>query len=187
MAPAAVHVLEAVRTEVSAIWPRQSVAIEWVAGAPVIVSDSPLLHVVLQDDPTRLPSPGGVPALATIGFTNGQPGHTIVASTGSAAQLLARWLRRHGSWQISPMDLIRPGALERLTARLTGWAVAHEIGHYVLAAARHDAVGLMRATFDPYDVITSNPQAATLAPQSARQLSARIHKCADGAARRVAP
>lgn len=186
MAPAAARVLEAVRAEVTAIWHRQGVPIEWVAAAPVVVSDSPPLHVTLQDDPRRRPLPTAAPALAAIGFANGRPGRTIVASTGSAAELLGRGLRHYGILPLASVDFMRSGGFQWLTARLTGWAVAHEIGHYVLATARHDDAGLMRIRFDPRDVLGSSRSAVTLAPPSAQRLLARMHPCLDGLARPAA-
>lgn len=186
LGPTAARVLEAVRAEVTAIWHRQGVPIEWVAAAPVLVSDSPPLHVILQDDPPRRPLPTAAPALAVIGFANGRPGRTIVASIGSAAEFLGQGLRHYGILPLASVDFLRAGGFQWLTARLTGWSVAHEIGHYALAAAHHDYAGLMRIRFDPRDVLGSSRSAVTLAPQSARRLLTRIHPCLDGLARPAA-
>lgn len=185
IAPTAARIVNAVRAEVAAIWPRQGVPVEWVDAGSALGGDSRVLQVILQDEPPRMRSASS-PPLAVIEFTDGRPGQTIVASTGSASALLGGWLRAHGYPQLTPMDLRRPGLLERLTARLTGWAVAHEIGHYVLSTTDHDRVGLMRSRFDVSHVIAPRAHFVTLAPDSAQRLVVRTHPCLDGPLRGAA-
>jgi hypothetical protein len=55
-------------------------------------------------------------------------------------------------------------------ARIMGRVAAHEMGHYLLADARHQPEGLMRARFDGADLLA--PNLKPFRPPSRRQFAA---------------
>ena len=68
--------------------------------------------------------------------------------------------------------------------RIIGRAVAHEIGHFLLASQTHAASGLMRAALDPERMVNPGVEHFKLQPSDVRALrAARIESC-EVAARR---
>ena len=53
------------------------------------------------------------------------------------------------------------GWLEQQTARVLGWALAHELGHYLLGP-QHSTTGLMRARYRPRDLFATDEDAFSL-------------------------
>jgi hypothetical protein len=82
-------------------------------------------------------------SLGWIEFVDGRPSNVINVSTTAAAALLkaSRWsgLPKNVQWIF----------LERALAR----AIAHELGHYLLASRQHTAQGLMRGQLTPDDIM----------------------------------
>ena len=82
-------------------------------------------------------------SLGWIEFVDGRPSNVISVSTTAAAALLkaSRWsgLPKNVQWVF----------LERALAR----AIAHELGHYLLASRQHTAQGLMRGQLTPDDIM----------------------------------
>lgn len=82
-------------------------------------------------------------SLGWIEFVDGRPSNVINVSTAAAAALLkaSRWsgLPKNVQWIF----------LERALAR----AIAHELGHYLLASRQHTAQGLMRGQLTPDDIM----------------------------------
>jgi len=79
--------------------------------------------------------------LAWIPFAGGYPTNRIFVSTAAAERLL------HTDSRFGPVfSALPPAGQERTLARVLGRALAHEIGHYLLASPEHTRTGLMRAT-----------------------------------------
>jgi hypothetical protein len=82
-------------------------------------------------------------SLGWIEFVDGRPSNVINVSTTAAAALLkaSRWsgLPKNVQWIF----------LERALSR----AIAHELGHYLLASRQHTAQGLMRGQLTPDDIM----------------------------------
>jgi hypothetical protein len=108
--------------EANAVWHAAGVDIEWSIGdRPGWTPEAPMLYVLFSNRCQGEPS-GAMP-LASIDFVNGEPLRRIVVC---ANQLRA------------------VATTPDLMPRVTGRAVAHEIGHYLFGRAHTDA-GLMRA------------------------------------------
>jgi hypothetical protein len=82
-------------------------------------------------------------SLGWIEFVDGRPSNVINVSTTAAAALL-----KASRWAGLPKNVQRV-FLERALAR----AIAHELGHYLLASRQHTAQGLMRGQLTPDDIM----------------------------------
>jgi hypothetical protein len=82
--------------------------------------------------------------LGWIGFVGSRPGTEIVVSADAARAVVAR--ARVGS---RPLAAWPPAFAERYVPRVLGRALAHEIGHFVLASRAHTRTGLMAPSFPP--------------------------------------
>jgi hypothetical protein len=79
--------------------------------------------------------------LGWIQFDGDQPSHTVYVSRTEVVRLgeHARWIGRDlADWR---------AAREILFLRAMAFAIAHEVGHYLLRSKAHPATGLMRARF----------------------------------------
>lgn len=163
-----------VRDEITAIWSRQGVSLDWLNADTLGAAAQDVLRIVLQEEPLARGS--ATPAIAWIGFVAGRPRRIVRASTQAAHDLLTRelWRDQRGlhSDQLLHLDLY-----QTLCTRLIGWAVAHEIGHFLLMSAAHDATGLMRPSFRASELLKPRPEFVTLADSSARRLALRIEPC----------
>jgi hypothetical protein len=67
---------------------------------------------------------------------------------------------------------------EQLLGRAMGRALAHELGHYLMASKRHSSKGLMKATRTAYEFFTSDRGGFAIEAPDRRLIAARLH--ADG-------
>ena len=96
------------------------------------------------------------------------PGPFIVLSLRRAIDLLGRAER--AARRLADL----PGMVERLLPRALGRALAHELGHYLLARRAHSPTGLMREAFRPEDLADQGEgQRMRLAERDARVLALR--------------
>jgi hypothetical protein len=133
------HTLE----EAAAIWRPLGVGITWMfvdAGDDCTSPDT--LHLVFTNAPAS--ADAGVP-LGWIQFVAPtMPGHVVHLSREAAQRLLAS----------SPTLRQKPQDWQNmLLARVMGRALAHELGHYLLASKQHSSHGLMRPSL-PLDALT---------------------------------
>jgi hypothetical protein len=121
--------------ETAAVWRPLGCMVEWANDDS---ADAPAsLRVVFTEDEPAASSPAEV--LGWIVFPDADcPEPLVHVSTTRARRLLAT---RHGELDLPPklQDL--------LLARVLGRALAHELGHYLLASRTHTPKGLMRARF----------------------------------------
>lgn len=134
------------RHEAERVWTALGVDVCWRDARTPCDQARVTLHVrVAAEAPAGEPS--GHRALGWIGFSDtAGPGPFIVLSVQRARELLGRAERAARRLQ----EL--PGLVERLLPRALGRALAHELGHYLLARRAHSAAGLMREAFRPEDL-----------------------------------
>jgi hypothetical protein len=145
-------VIEIVRAEVEAIWRPYNVTIVWES----VEAPSPDLWVQFVD---RLLVPKGMHryrAIAWITFVAGVPQRYIRVSRPAAQALL----QTRSWWDGAPLWKAAPKVQEHVRGRVIGRALAHEIGHYLLASRLHAKSGLMRAVLDNDDLV--RPDALSL-------------------------
>lgn len=134
------------RREAERAWTALGVDVCWRDARTPCERSGVTLHVrIAADVPAAVESDHR--ALGWIGFSDVTgPGPFIVLSLRRAAELLGRAERAARRLQ----EL--PGMVERLLPRALGRALAHELGHYLLARRAHSAAGLMREAFRPEDL-----------------------------------
>ena len=130
--------------EADAVWRPAGVAFAWrraEAGRP----PGPL--EVIVDDDRGAPSPQ--PPLGWIVFEKNAPTRLIHVSYANAMALLADAGDVVG--RVNDMPITQR---ETYLGRAMGRALAHELGHYLLASKTHTRAGLMRATFTAVDMFS---------------------------------
>ena len=156
------------REEAERAWMPLGVDICWRdAQTPCAHAVITLYVRVAEDVPTA--DPATRRAIGWIGFSDtAGPGQFIVLSMRRATDLLGRAER--AARRLSEF----PGMVERLLPRALGRALAHELGHYLLARRSHSPTGLMREAFRPEDVADpGDGQRIQLARRDARELAQR--------------
>ena len=134
------------RQEAERVWTALGIDVCWRDARTPCDHAAVTLHVRVADDvPSTGPSTRR--ALGWIGFSDvGGPGPFIVLSVRRAIELL-------GSAERAARRLAElPGMVRRLLPRALGRALAHELGHYLLARRAHSRAGLMREAFRPEDL-----------------------------------
>lgn len=155
------------RQETASVYQKHGISLCWLEGGDTCPGASVTLYVRLAAD---VPSAGtrDSNALGWIGFTDAGPGRFIVLSVRRAMALLAG--AQLGARRLSEM----PGMVERLLPRALGRALAHELGHFLLARREHSASGVMRESFRPEDVADESAGArGRLAGADAQQFATR--------------
>jgi hypothetical protein len=117
---------------------------------------------------------GGAPAIAWIPFAHGMPLPFARISKPNAIALL-----KTRSWfDGRPLTSATEDLQRQALARIIGRALAHEIGHFLLAASAHAAHGLMRAVLDPERIVNPGTEHFKLEASDVRALrAARIASC----------
>jgi hypothetical protein len=131
-----------IRARASDIWAREGVTLSWqedgLDGPPSWqVVD---LWVLVRHQPARLGDPMAIGAVA---FDGGAPGRVATISVDAAI----RWVHAEVAGRFSTVERHSPNAWLGNTRELLiptlAVAIAHEIGHVVLASRRHAREGLM--------------------------------------------
>jgi hypothetical protein len=165
--------LALVRKEVDAIWRQYAIDIVWEGlwkpGQP-----KPDLWVQFVDVALKSKNAGGAPAIAWIPFLHGMPLPYARVSKPNAIALL-----RTASWfDGRPLTTATEDMQRQSLARIIGRALAHEIGHFLLAASAHAKHGLMRAVLDPERIVNPGTEYFKLQASDVRALrAARIASC----------
>jgi len=173
-------VLARARDEVTAIWKQYGVEIiweeRWTPARP-----KPDLWVQFVDVALKSKSMSGAPAVAWIPFAEGVPLPYVRVSKPNATALL-----NTRSWfDARPLSSATEDLQNQAMGRIIGRAVAHEIGHFLLAAQTHAPNGLMRAALDPERLVNPGTEHFKLQPSDVRALrAARIATCETAAALR---
>lgn len=159
VAPITPEALDTLINEAAAIWRPYNISI--VATRDLSRTDNDRdgkwMTLVVRDGSANRLKAGrtrGYRALATIEFDNHVPGDVIYASLECARQMV----------NAAGLNRLPPTRQDLFAARLLGRAVAHELGHYLFAAKKHSARGLMRASFGVTDLLTSDLKTFRLEP-----------------------
>ncbi|HMF28528.1 MAG TPA: hypothetical protein VKE42_07135 [Candidatus Cybelea sp.] len=151
--------------EADAIWRIAGFRFIWERNAAMTTKDS--LHVVIgggASPPTR-----NVP-LAWIGFTeSGEPSSMIYVSHANAVAYLA-----NSRETVGLADTMTVLQRETYLARAMGRALAHEIGHFLLASPAHTAKGLMMASHTSTEFFYAERGAFGITASERRQMAARF-------------
>jgi hypothetical protein len=115
------------------------------------------LRLVITDRTSTL---SGGASLGWIEFVDGGPSNVITVSAAAATALL-----RASRWSGLPKTVQRT-FLVRAMAR----AIAHELGHYLLASRDHASRGLMRGQLTPDDIMQPRRSSYRLDPGEVRRL-----------------
>ena len=133
--------------ETATIW--RPIRVDVRGRASAVSPANTIVHVVVTDDPVDDSS--AEERLGWIRFVApSQPEPVIYLSRFAARQLL----------DATPAVRTRPATYrDVLLARIMGRALAHELGHYLLASTAHSSFGLMRGSW-PLDLLIAPDRAA---------------------------
>jgi hypothetical protein len=150
--------------EAAAIWRPAGVSLS-SQRAP---SDPPAsLHVVVS---TRRGAPSGSRApLGWIEFDGTTPQPRVYLSYANGADLLNASLATVGL----PRDM-PTAARDTFLGRVLGRALAHELGHYLLASKAHTTRGLMRANFRATELLSTGRGAFAITPEQRALAASRL-------------
>jgi hypothetical protein len=174
------QVLEVARAEVDTIWRQYQVDIIWEpVWKPHENRRQPDLWVQFVDHMIKGKAGSGAPAVAWIPFSAGVPLNFIRVSRPAATALLVT-----RSWVDGrPLSTSALTLLHLALGRIIGRALAHEIGHYLLASPKHAEHGLMQAVIDPAQLVKPGAECLTLKDGDVRALrAARLVSCEVAAA-----
>jgi hypothetical protein len=173
------EMIETVQKEVVELWRDYGVDViwedkVWEDGANLEDKPELFVHFVDRELMEGKKRRRGPSAVAWIRFYDGVPGNVVNLSMAAADRLLndSPWLdsrpMRH-----APIDL-----QQRLIATMVGRALAHEIGHYLLASSTHVEHGLMKALITPDEFVKLGRRHLQLMPENVRTLRAvRLAAC----------
>lgn len=164
--------------ETSAIWRASGVEFVWQHAAPDVGPYGPLaetptylpsaLRVVIGDD--RGVSLDDKMPLGWIVFDDEhEPQREIYVSHVNALSLMET--ARHVVGVIGQMP---PAQIEMLLGRAMGRALAHELGHYLLASKIHTQRGLLKANRTAAELFGTTSRGFRLDPSQRRQIAARM-------------
>jgi hypothetical protein len=144
---------------------------EWVEGD---TDRKPDLFVFFVDRELEKSSKMAPTAVAWILFVEGSPRPLVNVSVGAARRLLneTRWLDER------PVRMAPLNIQDRLIGTMIGRALAHEIGHYLLASSKHANDGLMKPLITPAEFVKVGRKHLQLVPDHVRALrTARLANC----------
>jgi hypothetical protein len=167
--------LAPVQQEVVELWRPYGVDVvwedEWREGDP---RPKPDLFVYFVDRELQGRVTRGATAVAWILFVEGAPRELINVSVAAARRLLdaTRWLDER------PVRMAPISIQDRLIGTMIGRALAHEIGHYLLASSKHADDGLMKPLISPAEFVRAGRSHLKLVPDDVRALrTTRLASC----------
>jgi hypothetical protein len=169
------EVLALVRSEVSVIWREYGIDIiweeKWTPEKPKPDLWVQFVDVAMQSKKKEV---RGAPAVAWIPFAGGVPMPYVRVSKPNAMALL-----KTRSWfDGRPLSDATVDLQHQALGRIIGRALAHEVGHFLLAAPVHASNGLMRAALDPERLVNPGTEHFKLQASDVRALrAARIASC----------
>ena len=151
-------------SEAERIWKREGVALEWPTG-PADVSASLRVLVITRREAVMRDSERW-PVAELVPQTDQRA--LAIASIASAARVL-------DEATAGRQLLARPESADYRLGVVLGRAVAHEIGHYLLATATHADRGLMRAAIDAKEFADPGATTFGLDGTAGKWLRAQLH------------
>jgi hypothetical protein len=165
--------------ETSAIWRASGVEFVWQHAAPDVVPYGPLaetppylpsaLRVVIGDDRGVSRDDDKMPLGWIVFDDEHEPQREIYVSHVNALSLMET--ARHVVGVIGQMP---PAQREVLLGRAMGRALAHELGHYLLASKIHTQRGLLKANRTAAELFRTASVGFRLDPSQRRQIAARM-------------
>jgi hypothetical protein len=163
-------VLAHARAEVEAIWERYQIEIVWIGESSEGNQEKPDLVVEFIPDMPR----HSEAAIAWVLFNAGRPLRLARVSVPAAIRLLDVKSRLDGH----PLRTATIGLRELALGRIVGRALAHEIGHFLLASPHHTRSGLMRSMIDAEQFVRPGLASFHLEDAEVRTLrGARLADC----------
>jgi hypothetical protein len=149
----AVELVRDICAEADAIWRRAGVTIDWRLDR----GDADVR--VVFADPART-ADGAPMTLGWLLFNADVPDPIVHLSIANMKRLLAE-----STDVVATIQTMKPWQRETLVARGLGRALAHELGHYLLASKRHTPNGLMRAQHTGAEMFDAGRQPFAIDPQ----------------------
>ena len=169
--------VKALLAEADAIWRPSGITLLWQAAARIVTAAEQRelgpfvpnsLHVVIGEN--RGTGKNGRVPLGWIVFDDVTvPEQEIYVSFANARQMMEE--ARSVVGIIEQMPIMQR---ETLLARAMGRALAHELGHYLLASKVHTERGLMKATMTAAELFMPDSGALRLEPAQRRSVAARL-------------
>ena len=154
----------AVLREADAVWRAAGFRFIWERNATFAPA---ALHVIIGGG--RSTETNVVP-MAWISFDeDGQPAPRIYVSHGNAVALMAN--SRETVGLVESMTILQK---DTYLARAMGRALAHEIGHYLLASSKHSSKGLMMATHSSAEFFSIERRGFAINAVERQQMAARF-------------
>jgi hypothetical protein len=165
--------LRAMTDETSAIWRAYNVRMSWVRDVADTRGPEDVRIVVRL---TQSPHPDelqvdaeGRAVVGAIRFVDGIPDGVIALSPAAIEAVLLAI-----DWNGRPLTEWPKAVQEDLTGRAMGRALAHELGHYLLAEPHHTRVGLMRPSFKGRELLEASRRRFQLQPGNLDALGPRM-------------
>jgi hypothetical protein len=150
--------------EVEQVWTPYGLTICWASGDRGCEGFQVRLRVRITGTVSSGSSPT-TPAVGRIGFYADRPGTEISLSLEGG-----RFLVTHATLGGRRLSEWPAGIAERLLPVVMARALAHEIGHFLLASRAHSRSGLMTAQFRPDVVTFGGPSDFRLSPEAVARL-----------------
>ena len=161
LAPAARQTLI---TEAERIWQREQVNIDWAGpGSGGEPADAPLRVLVVAQPERRAAASARNWPVAEL-MTEATPRAVAIASIDGAQRVVN---------EATPHQRIDARTRDLQLGLVLGRAVAHEIGHFLLATSTHARSGLMRATVDAREFTAASSDSFRLDRDASRWLRQR--------------
>ena len=122
----------------------------------------------------RGPVAGAESSIGAVRFQGEVPSKLIQVSIANAAKHVVSNLSARWRIELGAFFSLQVGDSRQVLERALGYAVAHELGHYLLATKDHAADGLMRQSFDPAADLEPASKDATLDATNRDRLRQRI-------------
>jgi hypothetical protein len=163
--------------ETDAVWRASGLSFVWRRTPPSAAprldqpsGDAPgTLRIVIGD--SRSAAHDGLVPLGWIEFDEGVPAREIYLSYGNAMEFM-----RSAQGIVGIIDQMPTLEREIKLARLMGRALAHELGHYLLASKAHTATGLMQASHTAMSFFDRERHGFDVDSAQRQQLVARLRQ-----------
>jgi hypothetical protein len=161
---------DTISQHVSQIWRAEGLALEWLPlDAPPSWTN---LDAWVQI--RRGPVVGAESSIGAVRFQGQVPSKLIQVSIANTAKRVVANLATRWRIELGAFFSLQVADSRQVLERALGFAVAHELGHYVLATKSHAGSGLMRQSFDPAADLAPRSTHAALDPKNRARLRQRI-------------
>jgi len=154
--------------EAADIWRAAGVDIVWQRDTGIVAA-KPSVRVTIGNWRGIGMSKDKTLPLGWIVFTDGAPEHEIYVSYTNAVVLLDESRGR-----VSPSNQMPRAERETMLGRAIGRAMAHELGHFLLASTAHSERGLMRAMRTATEFFSTDRSRFAVEPRERASVAARL-------------